>query len=182
MSTWECLGQNRKISLFALAFTFNFCYIYNLYFWLFQKSKPSCLFWAKIRQTFVKIFREICFLVWNNQSQCIWVVKYTNMSFTFEILANNIEISLQCLNKSLKQKTKQIKKKKKKSFSHLSFLPATGNKLGLYFRLTHQNKQHFQSKEIQNGWRRYSKMQKPEQYRSLLIQKWQNKTIQYKQF
>ena len=37
-----------------------------------------------------------------------WATKYTNMSFTFEILANNIQISLQCLNKSLKKIKKRF--------------------------------------------------------------------------
>ena len=46
---------------------------------------------------------KFVFLFDNNQFQYIWAVKYANMSFTLEILENNVKISLQCLNKSLKK-------------------------------------------------------------------------------
>ena len=47
------------------------------------------------------------------------------MSFAFGILANNIKVSLQCMNKSLK--------KYKTAFSHLSFLTCYGKQTCFLF-------------------------------------------------
>ncbi len=97
---------------------------FTIFIWTFFKNQNHIAYFeVKSEKTFVKNFKyfpEICFFCLNNlnnnQLQCIWAVKHTNTSFAFEILANNIKMSLQCLNKSLKKNNK-----KKKCFSDLKF-------------------------------------------------------------
>ena len=89
-----------------------------------------------------KYFPWICFLVRKtiNSSLCIWA---WNMSFTFEILANNLKISLQCLKKKLKKQNKKQKtnnNNNKTRISHLSFLTCYGKQTCFLF-LPNANKQ-----------------------------------------
>ncbi len=137
------LGQNKRnkfVSHSVRAFYFlPQIYIRGLphlqfLFGLSQKAKSNCLFWGSIRQDLcekLKIFPWNLFSCLNNdQFQCIWAVKYTSMSFAFEILTSNIKISLQCPNKSLKDK-----KLKKTLFSFKFFDLLRETNLFFYFGL-----------------------------------------------
>ncbi len=107
--------------------------IYNFYLHFFKNQNQIAYFELKLDKTFVKNennYMKFVFLFDINSSAFEqWI---SNMSFALETLANNINISCQCLNKSLK------KLKIKNRFSHLRYLTCYGKQTCFYFCLYYQ--------------------------------------------